>query len=94
MTDKEILESMRDLLVAERINTQKLLQDTIVPLDIRMNRMEALLDKMQSDMDVLRGDVDQIKEDTAITREAANSLVEWVDRAAGIVDIRYPVKHQ
>ena len=40
----------------------------------------------------IKADIEQIKEDVLITREASNKILEWIDEASGIVEVRFPVK--
>ena len=58
----------------------QLMDEKIAPINQRLDNLEE--------------QVAAIKEDTQVTRVAVNSLVEWVDTAAPVVEIRYPViKH-
>ena len=51
------------------------------------------LTNVESDLASVKDEISSIKEDTEITRTAVNTLVEWVDQASDVLDIRYPVNH-
>lgn len=78
--------SKEDLLAISQLMDEK-----IAPINQRLDKVDARLDKVESRLNNLEEQVTAIKEDTQITRVAVNSLVEWVDTAAPVVEIRYPV---
>lgn len=64
-------------------------------LSSQQKTLETLVDKVDNltqRVDNLESNIMQIREDTAITREATNSILEWVGDASGVVEIRFPVK--
>lgn len=50
--------------------------------------LQAILDKVNS----IDQRLEAVEEDTRITREAVNALVEWADQVAVITQVRFPVK--
>lgn len=56
------------------------------------SKLAMALEPIKADIASMKEDIDQIKEDTAITREAVNSLIEWTDEVSGVVEVRFPVK--
>nr|CRY96954.1 hypothetical protein [uncultured prokaryote] len=50
--------------------------------------LQAILDKVNS----IDERLEAVEEDTRITREAVNALVEWADQVAVITQVRFPVK--
>lgn len=66
-------------------NEEKILQ-VLGEMNSRLTNIETRLDKIEDDIATL-------KEDSAITREACNTLVEWTDHASAVVQVPYPYKH-
>ena len=54
-----------------------------------MNTMNDRLEKLEQGQAEIREELDVIKEDTAITREATNTLLDWAEKAE--VQIRIPL---
>ena len=50
--------------------------------------LQAILDKVNS----IDERLEAVEEDTRITREAVNAMVEWADQVAVITQVRFPVK--
>lgn len=50
------------------------------------------LEKMDERFEKLENKIDEIKEDTEITRDAVNSLIEWADHVSVITQVKFPVK--
>ena len=48
-------------------------------METRLDSMETRMNSMETRMDRMEADIAEIKENGEITREAANTLVEWVD---------------
>lgn len=61
------------------LETLKLMHAELVSINKRLTNVE--------------NELASVKEDTEITRTAVNTLVEWVDQASVVLDIRYPVNH-
>ena len=61
-------------------------------LDI-LTQMQAELVNINKRLTNVENELASVKEDTEITRTAVNTLVEWVDQASVVLDIRYPVNH-
>ena len=61
-------------------------------LDI-LTQMQAELVSINKRLTNVENELASVKEDTEITRTAVNTLVEWVDQASVVLDIRYPVNH-
>lgn len=61
-------------------------------LDI-LTQMQAELVSINKRLTNVENELASVKEDTEITRTAVNTLVEWVDQASDVLDIRYPVNH-
>ena len=45
----------------------------------RLDRMEARIDKIEERLDNIEERLDNLEEDSAVTREGVNSLLEWAD---------------
>ena len=50
------------------------------------------LDSMEDRMSSIESEIVSIKEDTAVTRSAVNSLVEWADTVGIITKVPFPIK--
>ena len=58
-----------------------------------LTQMQAELVSINKRLSNVENELASVKEDTEITRTAVNTLVEWVDQASVVLDIRYPVNH-
>lgn len=58
-----------------------------------LTQMQAELVSINKRLTNVENELASVKEDTEITRTAVNTLVEWVDQASVVLDIRYPVNH-
>lgn len=58
-----------------------------------LTQMQAELVSINKRLTNVENELASVKEDTEITRTAVNTLVEWVDQASDVLDIRYPVNH-
>lgn len=63
-------------------------------MDEKLGPIHTRLDKMDDRLDSIEDRLGTIEEDTKITREAVHTLIERVDTATLVVEIRYPVKHR
>lgn len=61
----------------------EILQQILSKLDIMQNDIV----EMKSDIIEMKSDIEIIKEDTEITRDAANTLIKWADRASKAIEI-------
>lgn len=43
--------------------------------------MQSQLKAISKDIVTIKGDISELKEDTQVTREAVNTLLEWADKA-------------
>ncbi|MDO5150747.1 MAG: hypothetical protein Q4D76_15360 [Oscillospiraceae bacterium] len=59
----------------------------------RFSGIESELRNINQRLSNVENELASVKEDTEITRTAVNTLVEWVDQASVVLDIRYPVNH-
>lgn len=55
----------------------------------RLDTIDGRLDRLETDVAVLKDDVEIIKEDVQITRSAANTLLDWAERAQ--VEVKIPL---
>lgn len=62
-------------------------------VESELRNINQRLTNVESDLASVKDEISSIKEDTEITRTAVNTLVEWVDQASDVLDIRYPVNH-
>lgn len=69
-----------------------LTQEDLQAIGALLEPINNRLDGIDKRLDTMQADIEQIKEDTTITREAVNSLVEWTDEVSGVVEVRFPVK--
>ena len=58
-----------------------------------LTQMQSELVSINKRLTNVENELASVKEDTEITRTAVNTLVEWVDQASVVLDIRYPVIH-
>jgi len=56
-----------------------LIDDRLGPVNTRLDKMDTRMDDMHADIATIKEDIEIIKEDAAITREATNTLLEWVE---------------
>jgi len=63
------------------------LTDSVSAINTRLDGIDQRLDGMDKRLDGMEEDIAEIKEDAAITRAAANHLVEWADRVGSVVGI-------
>ena len=81
MSEKELLLALMDEMKAMRKE-----------MDEKFTSIDQRLDNMDQRLDVIDERLDNIEEDTKITREAVNSLIEWADEVAVISHVKFPVK--
>lgn len=88
----------KDLLAIANMMDQKL-----HPVHKRLDNLDTRLDKLETDMtgvqqefqalkgDIceMKGDIRKLKENSAVTREATNTLLEWAERVE--VQIQVPL---
>ena len=51
--------------------------------------MQSQLKAISKDIVTIKGDISELKEDTQVTREAVNTLLEWADKAQ--VEVKIPL---
>ena len=88
MSEKELLLALMDEMKVMR----KEMDEKFTSIDQRLENMDQRLDNMDQRLDVIDERLDNIEEDTKITREAVNSLIEWADEVAVISHVKFPVK--
>ena len=92
---KEILISMQSELKAmkeaqEQTNVRLDKVDArLDKVDARLDKVDARLDKVDCRLDAIEGRLDVIEEDTQVTREAVNTLLEWAEKAQ--VEVKIPL---
>ena len=81
--DLQVLQTMMETTFDRKLEPVKQdiseMKGDIAGLKTRMDRMETRMDSMEARMDRMEADIADIKENGEITREATNTLVEWVD---------------
>lgn len=72
------------------------LKEILLSMQGQLNAMKeaqeqtnARLDKVDARLDALEGRLDVIEEDTQVTREAVNTLLEWAEKAQ--VEVKIPL---
>lgn len=78
---KEILISMQSEL--------KAMKEAQEQTNVRLDKVDARLDKVDCRLDAIEGRLDVIEEDTQVTREAVNTLLEWAEKAQ--VEVKIPL---
>ncbi len=71
MTDKEMLQAMADLIKLE-----------LKPIKEDITGIKEDITGINERLDNIEADLAQVKEDTAITRSAVNTILEWADDAS------------
>ena len=51
--------------------------------------MQSQLKAISEDIVTIKGDISELKEDTQVTREAVNTLLEWADKAQ--IEVKIPL---
>ena len=74
--DLQVLQTMMETTFDRKL---ELVKQDISEIKTRLDSMETRMDSMETRMDRMEADIAEIKENGEITREAANTLVEWVD---------------
>ena len=85
---KEILISMQSELKAMK-EAQEQTNVRLDKVDARLDKVDARLDKVDCRLDAIEGRLDVIEEDTQVTREAVNTLLEWAEKAQ--VEVKIPL---
>lgn len=72
------------------------LKEILLSMQGQLNAMKeaqeqtnARLDRVDARLDALEGRLDVIEEDTQVTREAVNTLLEWAEKAQ--VEVKIPL---
>lgn len=85
MTDQQILEAIQ----AMQSNTIQAMKEVVAPINDRLTnveahlaRVDAHLDQVDARMAEMDTQLKELKEDTTVTREAVNTLLEWADDAS------------
>ena len=90
MTDRELLELVVGQL--EKMDHRfDRLEGKIDSMEHRMDSMEHKIDSMEHRMDSIEHKIDILQENTGVTREAVNSIIEWTDEVAVITQIKFPI---
>jgi predicted nuclease with TOPRIM domain len=71
------------------MNNEEKILSILEQMQGQMNTMNDRLEKLEQGQAEIREELDVIKEDTAITREATNTLLDWAEKAE--VQIRIPL---
>lgn len=71
------------------MNNEEKILNILQQMQGQMNTMNDRLEKLEQGQAEIREELDVIKEDTAITREATNTLLDWAEKAE--VQIRIPL---
>lgn len=71
------------------MENQELLQALGQMMD---EKLENALAPIKAQINTMQEDIAEIKEDTAVTRSATNSLVEWADEVSVITQIKFPTQ--
>lgn len=71
------------------MNNEEKILSILEQMQGQMNIMNDRLEKLEQGQAEIREELDVIKEDTAITREATNTLLDWAEKAE--VQIRIPL---
>ena len=71
------------------MNNEEKILSILEQMQGQMNTMNDRLEKLEQGQAEIREELDVIKEDTAITREASNTLLDWAEKAE--VQIRIPL---
>ena len=71
------------------MNNEEKILSILEQMQGQMNTMNDRLEKLEQGQAEIREELDVIKEDTAIPREATNTLLDWAEKAE--VQIRIPL---
>ncbi len=71
------------------MNNEEKILSILEQMQGQMNTMNDRLEKLEQGQAEIREELDVINEDTAITREATNTLLDWAEKAE--VQIRIPL---
>lgn len=96
MTQEE-LKVLQDMFTASEQRTEQRMQGMIQENNKTLAQMmdEKLVaqdKRTEEKFEAVYEQLAEIREDTAITRTATNTLVEWADDVSVITQIKYPVK--
>ncbi|MGI6282544.1 hypothetical protein [Caproicibacterium sp. XB2] len=78
MTDEEMLAAI-----------QQMLDQQFGQVNTRLDNMDTRLDSMDAKISDMQTDIADIKQDAAITRSAANTLLDWAEKAQ--VEVKIPL---
>lgn len=91
MNEQEMLGAIRTIIKEEVRSAVKeevhlAIQEELRPINTRLDSIDKRLTSLEESVEI-------IKEDTAITRATVNTLVEWVEVAADIIKLPFPIKN-
>lgn len=103
MVDKELLQAMQSMIQENNkalgqmmdeklVEQEKRTDEKLNSINDRLNSIDARFDGIDNRLDEMQDNIAEIKEDTAITRTATNTLVEWADDVSVITQVKFPVK--
>lgn len=87
MENQDLLQAMQAMIKEE---ISGLRQEMTANNESLRQEMNEKFNDVTEQLDAMQEDIAEIKEDTAITRSATNTLVEWADEVAVITQIKFP----
>lgn len=65
------------------------LKEILLSMQGQLNAMKEAQEQTNARLDAIEGRLDVIEEDTQVTREAVNTLLEWAEKAQ--VEVKIPL---
>lgn len=96
MVDKELVQAMQGMIQENNKALGQMIDEKLAAQEKRTDEKFAELRQemtgMRQEMAVMQEDIAEIKENTAITRSAANSLIEWAENVGVVTQVKFPIK--
>ena len=99
MTDQELLQAIRSVVreeiapVKEDVAVLKTdvaeLKTDVSKLKTDVSDLQVKVANLEEEYDSMQKDIDEIKDNTLITREVCNELVEWTERAGNVIGVPF-----
>ena len=65
----------------------QMMDEKLKPIDARLNQLDTKLDRLENNVEELKEQVSELAENEELTREGVNTLLDWAERAASVINV-------